>query len=272
MVVPDPLGDFLAALDADTLVRPHRLLLLRRVHLAQVLRKARPDDQDVAELEARALVFRRGLQVRDRDRVRVEARVLDAFGLGVGFVVEQDAAADEAAALVPVFEGRQCAGPVDTAKVLRQVGDRGLRAIVAGAGGLVEEVAQAVPLAAALGVEFELVVEAVYLERRVHEVEDFVDEALAAEAGGFDAADGPAVTDNHGERAVTEHQLDGSEEALLEAYLSETLTPSLTSLAASLMISGVIRLRVPNLSFLPSLSKMPHAQPLGMPLTGGRLS
>ena len=271
-MVPDPLGDFLAAFDADTLVRPHCLVLLGRIHLAQVLRKATPDDQDVGELEARALVFRRGFQVRNGDCVRVEARVLDAFRLGVSLVVEQDATANKATALVPVFEGRQCAGLVDIAKVLRQVGDCGLRTVVASARGLVEVVAQAVPLAAALAIKLELVVEGVYLKRRVHEVEDFVDEAFAAEARGFDAADGPAAMDSHGQLAVTEHQVDRSEEALLEAYLSETLTPSLTSFTASLIISGVIRLMVPNLSFLPSLSKMPHAQPLGMPSTGGRLS
>ena len=42
-----------------------------------------------------------------------------------------------------------------------------------------------------LGVELDFVVEAVELEGGIMEVNDFVDEAFAAEAGSVDCADGP---------------------------------------------------------------------------------
>lgn len=114
-----------------------------------------------------------------------------------------------------------------------------------------------------------LIVERMDLKGGFHEIEDLVYKAFTSEARGLDAANGP--TGRRHRQLDHILQVDLSE-GVVEAYLSETLTPSLTSLTASLTISGVMRLSVPNLSFLPSLSKMPHAQPLGMPLTGGRLS
>ena len=53
------------------------------------------------------------------------------------------------------------------------------------------EVDQGVPLGRGLGVEFDFVVETVEFEGRVVEVDYFVDEAFAGEAGGIDAVHGP---------------------------------------------------------------------------------
>src|SRR5271156_5320827 len=107
------------------------------------------------------------------------------------------------------------------------------------------------------------------LKGAVHVIDDLVYKAFTSEARSLHAANGPAGCRHR----QPDHIMQvGLSDGVVEAYLSETLTPSLTSLTASLTISGVMRLSVPNLSFLPSLSKMPHAQPLGMPLTGGRLS
>jgi hypothetical protein len=108
MVVPDPLGDRFAPLDTDTLVRAHHLLLLLSGRPAQILREARPNNQDICKLELGPLVLGDSLQVRDCDRVVVEAGVFDTLGFGVSFVVEEDATADEAATLVPVYTYRAC--------------------------------------------------------------------------------------------------------------------------------------------------------------------
>jgi len=54
---------------------------------------------------------------------------------------------------------------------------------------------QAVPLTGALSVELDLVVEAVEFEGAILEVEDFVHETFAAEAGGIDSAERPIERD-----------------------------------------------------------------------------
>jgi hypothetical protein len=76
--------------------------LLLLIHFPELLRKAGPDDQDIAKPELGALVLGDSLHVGDSDLVRVKARVFDPLGFGIGFVVEEDAAGDETAAFMPV--------------------------------------------------------------------------------------------------------------------------------------------------------------------------
>jgi hypothetical protein len=102
VVIPDPFRNLLTPFDTNTLVRAHCLLLLLRIHFPEILRKAGPDDQDIAKLELGALVLGDGLHVGDGDLVRVKARVFDSLGFGIGFVIEEDAAGDETAAFMPV--------------------------------------------------------------------------------------------------------------------------------------------------------------------------
>ena len=102
VAIPDPFRDLLTPFDTNTLVCAHCLLLLLRIHLPEILRKAGPDDQDVAKLELGALVLGDSLHVGDGDLVRVKARVFDPLGFGIGSVVEEDAAGDEAAAFMPI--------------------------------------------------------------------------------------------------------------------------------------------------------------------------
>jgi predicted membrane chloride channel (bestrophin family) len=68
------------------------------------------------------------------------------------------------------------------------------------------------------------------LERAVHEIYDIVHETFASETGRLDGANGPAGARlrqlGHGLQVEWRN-------GAVEAYLSETLTPSLTSLAAS---------------------------------------
>lgn len=96
---------------------------------------------------------------------------------------------------MPVVQGRQVLVRVVFSEILRQGVDRRLAAVVALAARLVGEVDEGVPLGGALGVEFHFVIEAVHFHRGVVEVDDFVDEAFAAEAGGLDGADGPVERD-----------------------------------------------------------------------------
>jgi hypothetical protein len=102
VVIPDPFRDFLTPFDTNTLVRAHCLLLFLRIHLPEVLGKAGPDNQDIAKLELGALMLGDGLHVGDGDLVRVKARVFDALGFSICFVVEEDATGDETTALMPV--------------------------------------------------------------------------------------------------------------------------------------------------------------------------
>lgn len=194
-MVPRPPRHLLVALDADALVAGETLGLLLGRDAAQVVGEPGADEEDVAVLEGGALVLGDGLEVGDRDGVGLEAGVLDALGPGVLLVVEQDAAADHAAPLVPVVQGRQGSLRVEGAKVLDQVVHAGLGAVVVGRRGLVGEVDQAVPLRGALRVELDLVVEAVDRDVGVLEREGLVDEALAVEPGRRDGPDGPVQGD-----------------------------------------------------------------------------
>lgn len=96
---------------------------------------------------------------------------------------------------MPVVQSRQVLVRVILSEILRQSVDGSLTAVVALSTRLVGEVHEGVPLGGTLGVELYFVVEAVDLEGRVVEVDDFVDEAFAAEAGGVDGADGPVEGD-----------------------------------------------------------------------------
>jgi hypothetical protein len=75
------------------------------------------------------------------------------------------------------------------------------------------------------------------------------------------------------QRPAAPHQSSAEvRETSIRTYFSDMDTPSLASLQAAATTSGVRRFRVPLRSFLPSLSKKPHAQPWGMPSTAGRSS
>ena len=279
VLVPEPFGGLGSAFDATRLVRSQSLLLLLAGQASQRLGEAGAYDDDVALLEGDALLLGHGLQLGDGDALVGERRVGDAVGVGVSLVVDQHAAAHQAAALVPVVQGRQLLRVVLAAEVLLQRGQRRLRAVVRRRRGLVVEVAQRVPLAAALRVEFHLVVEAVDRERRVHEVHHLVHQPLSTEPGRVDGSDWPAAGNRVSAlSSMFNRQTQKAPDAAnLEvnarrAYFSDTETPSLTSATASRTTLGVSRFNVPYTSFFPPLSKTPQAQPFGMPLTSGRSS
>lgn len=160
-MVPDPAGGFLVTFDPDGLVGAEQFGLFLGRGVGQVVGEARPDDQDVAVLEGGALVLGDGLEVLHRDGVGVEARVLDALGPRVLFVVEEHAAADQSAPVVPVVQSGQGALGVEAAVVLHKLFHLRFDAVVVETRRLVGIVHQAVPLGGALGVELDLVVEAV---------------------------------------------------------------------------------------------------------------
>ena len=86
--------------------------------------------------------------------VRVER---DVVLVGVEFVVDEDGAGDEAAALMPVVERGELLVVVFVAEVLFQLVDVGLDAVVAGLAFLVVEVAKTIPLGRALRVELDCI-------------------------------------------------------------------------------------------------------------------
>lgn len=114
----------------------------------------------------------------------------------VRLVVDEDAAADQAAVLVPVVQGRDVAISVEGGAVrLEQVILARLDAIIAHPRGLVREMYQTIPLAGALGVESDFVIEPVQLIRSLAEGDEAVFEAFAREAGLADSVDGPVEGD-----------------------------------------------------------------------------
>jgi len=193
MLVPEPFGGLGSAFDAARLVRSQGLLLLLARQASQRLGEAGAHDDDVALLEGDALLLGHSLELGDGDALVGERRVRDAMRVGVSLVVDQHAAAHQPAALVPVVQRRQLLCVVLAAEVLLQRRQRRLRAVVRRRRGLVVEVAQRVPLAAALRVELDLVVEAVDRERRVHEIHHLVHQSLPTEARRVDGADWPAA-------------------------------------------------------------------------------
>ena len=102
VMIPDPFSNLLTPFHTNSLVRVYCLLLLLRIHCFEILRKAGPDDQDIAKLEFSALVLGDGLHVSDSDLMRVKARVFDPLGFGISFVVDEDAAGDETTAFMPI--------------------------------------------------------------------------------------------------------------------------------------------------------------------------
>lgn len=106
-----------------------------------------------------ALVSRHSLDVLDRDAVAAQGVVRPYLRVHVALDVDQDAPAHKPAARVPVVEG----GQVVVGGGLRR--DQGLHrdpgAVVGQPRGLVLEMGEAVPLAADLRVEGELVIPAV---------------------------------------------------------------------------------------------------------------
>lgn len=86
----------------------------------------------------------------------LKGRILDTLCIGVGLVVEKNAAGDETAALVPVVEGRKGLFRIVIAKILCQRFLGRDDALIGFCGWLVGKVAETVPLTAALSVEFNL--------------------------------------------------------------------------------------------------------------------
>ena len=104
MVIPQPAHRLLAGLDPAMLMSVLDLcqpLLLAR--LVVPLDPARAHDEHVAGPQRQLLVGDDGVEVCDGDFVARHRVVLDAFAVGVGDVVEQNAAADDAAAVGPVW-------------------------------------------------------------------------------------------------------------------------------------------------------------------------
>lgn len=95
----------------------------------------------------------------------------------------------------------------------------------------------------------------------VFQFHDIVTYAFSKEPWDFDASNWPT-------RCIRGNVL----EIVGAFYFREIDTPWRTSATASLTTSGVSRFSVPRRSFLSSLSNIPHAQPWGIPLTGGRSS
>ncbi len=102
VVVPYPLGNSFAAFNADTLVGPKHSLLLFCIPSSKVFSESGSHDENIAFLEFCALVLSNCLKVLERNGMSVKAPVLDALGLSIGSIVEEDAAADESASFLPV--------------------------------------------------------------------------------------------------------------------------------------------------------------------------
>lgn len=104
MVVPQPLQGLLAAFDADPGVGVgDELVVLLLVVLVVPLGPARADEQNVTGAEGDAGVLGHFVELGDGDGMAGHGAVLDALAGGVGDVVEEDAAADDAAALGPFY-------------------------------------------------------------------------------------------------------------------------------------------------------------------------
>lgn len=107
MVVPEPPQGFLAALDADPGIGVgDKLVVFLLIVLVVPLGPARADQQDVARAELDVLVLGYLVELGDGDGVARHGAVLDALAGGVGDVVEEHAAADNAAAFGPFCRQR----------------------------------------------------------------------------------------------------------------------------------------------------------------------
>ena len=102
MLVPNPFGGFLVSLDTTHSVGRQCLDLLVSGHGTQSFGESRPDDQHVAILEFDILEFRNFLNIIDENLVVVEQVVLDTASVGIGFVIDQDAASDQSTTSMPI--------------------------------------------------------------------------------------------------------------------------------------------------------------------------
>lgn len=83
----------------------HGFGLLVGVHCSQSFREPRADDDDVALFELDAFFLGYRLKLFDCDSVGIEGVIFDALSICPGFVVDENASANEAAAVVPVCIG-----------------------------------------------------------------------------------------------------------------------------------------------------------------------
>lgn len=152
--VPDPLGRLLDAVQAAQLggAELHHILLSRVV---DDLCRSCANEQNIPGTKFDALVRSAGFHVLHSDAVSPKRVEVKPLGLGIGSEVEQHASGGEASAGVPVVQRGELVGG---RRLDGEAFACGPGAVVSEAGGLVDEVAEAVPLAAGLGVESQLVV------------------------------------------------------------------------------------------------------------------
>jgi len=191
VVVPEPCRRLGAPLDASAFLCAQHLILLFATCIAELFGESASHDNYVALLESDAFPRRDLFYGLGRDHVLLERRVLDPLHVSVGFVVDKDTTADHAADLMPVVQRRKCFLCIEVPEILYQVRRFRQHAVVAQGSRLVRKMTQAIPLATALGVERDLVVEAMDHEWGINEGVNCVVEAFAAEARRLDGADGP---------------------------------------------------------------------------------
>lgn len=102
VMVPEPLGDGRGSLDAADFVCSQSFLLLVARFAGEGFGEAAAEDEDVALFEGDALLLCDCLDFVDGDAVRGEGVEGDPVLIRPELVVDEDAAGDETAALVPV--------------------------------------------------------------------------------------------------------------------------------------------------------------------------
>jgi hypothetical protein len=172
VVVPEPFGGGGGAFDPADFVGTHGFRLLIAVQAGQSLREAAAQDEYVALLERDALFLCDCFNFVDRDAVRGEGVEFLALFVGPEFVVDEDAACNQTASLMPIYarqlgvsgqnggkqtiQSRKLHLPILLAKILREHLHLPLQTIIVLPGTLVGIMDERVPLGGALGVELEL--------------------------------------------------------------------------------------------------------------------
>lgn len=173
-LVPQPACRVLGAFHSCDCEGARHLRHLLQRDAFQDLCSAGADDEQVTGAEFDPLMRGTGFEVVRGYTGAIEGVEGDALVLGVGLVVNKYAASDKATALVPVVESGSVLGGRGRGGGEGVLGS--LEAIVGETRRLVLEVTETVPLAAALGVEGELVVpgDACVGAHGLGEVEDLV--------------------------------------------------------------------------------------------------
>ena len=104
MIIPQPLDHFLTSLNANVVVvllDPSNSLLIRR--LVVLLREATAHDKYIACAEVQILGFDDLFDFCECNLVALPSIVFDAFSLGIGDVIDENATADDATSFGPVW-------------------------------------------------------------------------------------------------------------------------------------------------------------------------